>query len=381
MKKKFKVGFTYLGPSSHIPHSLPIALELSQHSDFEVNIFVSGSINENVIESFITDDNKNNVNLIKLKPTFIHSLLRRCKKRMHYRVANVINNNKQLLLTQDVFVVTELEHIISSKSKKPLHILADHGAGDGIYGYSKSLQKADYILAAGKEKKERIINAQNITAEKIAIVGYPKFDFTSSNTSKPLRKLFNNNNPTILYNPHFKVQGSFQQWGEDILEYFFQNKQYNLIFAPHILLFSKGKRKIRQEYFNAENIHIDIDSESMSLIDMTYTKQADIYIGDISSQIYEFIAYKKRPCIFLNAHNVNWKNDPSFRMWHMGEVINSKEELSKAITDADSKHSNYQTVQEKMINKTFSITGNLPSSRAVKAIVEFMHTSKSNIKS
>ena len=40
---------------------------------------------------------------------------------------------------------------------------------------------------------------------------------------------------------------------------------------------------------------------------MTYTKQADIYLGDVSSQVYEFML-KPRPCIFFNPENINYKN-------------------------------------------------------------------------
>ena len=35
---------------------------------------------------------------------------------------------------------------------------------------------------------------------------------------------------------------------------------------------------------------------------------ADVYLGDVSSQVYEFI-YKPRPCLFLNSNEIEWTND------------------------------------------------------------------------
>ncbi len=47
---------------------------------------------------------------------------------------------------------------------------------------------------------------------------------------------------------------------------------------------------------------------------MSYTTAADIYLGDVSSQVYEFL-YEPRPCLFLNSHEFAWKSDPNFAHW------------------------------------------------------------------
>src|SRR3546814_13919965 len=59
-------------------------------------------------------------------------------------------------------------------------------------------------------------------------------------------------------------------------------------------------------------------------IDMSYTGSADLYLGDVSSQVAEYL-YRPRPCVFLNAQGVDWQEDPNYRFWSLGPVIRSEE--------------------------------------------------------
>lgn len=49
-----------------------------------------------------------------------------------------------------------------------------------------------------------------------------------------------------------------------------------------------------------------VDLDSPRLVEMTYTLTADIYLGDLSSQLYEFLI-RPRPVAFINAHRVDWQ--------------------------------------------------------------------------
>src|SRR3546814_11439548 len=79
------------------------------------------------------------------------------------------------------------------------------------------------------------------------------------------------------------------------------------------------------------NMHIDLGS--VRSIDMSYTMAADIYLGDVSSQLSEFML-KPRPCLFLNPRGTNWKNDANYLSWTLGPVIPGTEELEKGIEEA-----------------------------------------------
>ena len=125
-------------------------------------------------------------------------------------------------------------------------------------------------------------------------------------------------------------------------------------------------------YRDCPNIHLDPGSENS--VDMTYLNQADIYLGDVSSQIYEFI-YRPRPCVFLNAHGVtDWRDNTYFRHWQAGEVIEDITQLGPALARAPQEHKDcYRQAQKDLLSDTFSITDRPASIRSARAIVNFFY--------
>ena len=91
------------------------------------------------------------------------------------------------------------------------------------------------------------------------------------------------------------------------MRYFAGQSRFNCIVAPHIMLHQrrihispahkvvKWRNDLPADLLKAPNIHFDFGSPNS--VDMTYTLAADIYLGDVSSQIYEWII-KPRPAIF-----------------------------------------------------------------------------------
>ena len=158
------------------------------------------------------------------------------------------------------------------------------------------------------------------------VIGYPKFDVVPVHY-KP--RLFSDDKPVVIYNPHFVAElSSWARWGTEILEYFLQQKTYNFIFAPHTNLFNRTLKPhdFPKKYCEAKHILVDLGSEKS--VDMTYTQAADIYLGDVSSQVYEFIR-TPRPCLFLNAHAVDWRKESNtlYLFWQMGPVIDQLPDL------------------------------------------------------
>ncbi|MDZ7826953.1 MAG: hypothetical protein U5R48_14215 [Gammaproteobacteria bacterium] len=66
---------------------------------------------------------------------------------------------------------------------------------------------------------------------------------------------------------------------------------------------------------------------------MTYTRAADIYVGDVSSQVYEFLV-TPRPCVFLSSTPRAWQGNPDFAHWRYGEVCSDPEGAMAAIARA-----------------------------------------------
>ena len=112
-------------------------------------------------------------------------------------------------------------------------------------------------------------------------------------------------------------------------------------------------------------IHIDLGGPAA--IDMTYTRVANLYLGDVSSQIYEFLR-TPRPVLFLNVHGVDWAGDESYRHWRYGPVLDEVEALPDAVGAAMASHGDYLAEQQAGFAASFDLQPRSSSLRAAEAI-------------
>ncbi|MET0986099.1 MAG: hypothetical protein ABW034_11910, partial [Steroidobacteraceae bacterium] len=128
-----------------------------------------------------------------------------------------------------------------------------------------------------------------------------------------------------------------------------------------------------EKYLGLPNIRIDLGSEQS--IDMTYLNAADLYLGDVSSQVAEFVC-RPRPCLFLNAHGVEWRGDPNYRCWELGPVIHDVSELNAALARACDTHGEFLHAQQRYVAETFEEPQGLSSSAwGADAIVGYLESS------
>ena len=268
----------------------------------------------------------------------------------------------------------------NSKSERPKLIFFPHGAGDRSIGFSPEIRLFDYVLLPGEKTRDRMLDAGVIRPDNHRIVGYPKFEAFAG---RPPVKLFDNDKPTVLYNPHFDpMLSSWFCFGEQILDYFAGQNVYNLIFAPHVMLFQRKllasvehrmlrfRQRIDPRFTALDHIHIDTGSTRS--VDMTYTSAADIYLGDVSSQIYEFIQ-KPRPAIFLNSHGAEWRGNANYEHWTFGPVLDDLSGLGAALEAVSPLSDAYRQAQTRAFAYSFDIDDREPpAKRAAAAIAEFM---------
>jgi CDP-Glycerol:Poly(glycerophosphate) glycerophosphotransferase len=367
-----RIAFLILDGIHHIHHVLPIALELSRDNNFECTVFVQATALPiiNKIARLYPDHHC----LVRVLST---SLVKRVKYRLRHKQLqsrHIIKHHFNMLLQFNIIMSPNFDMhplIVESRNlaKRPLFFFTWHGGGDRFLGFSENIHFMDMILFMGEKYVQRYVSTGEAQAKKCVIIGYPKFDIIPKN-SKP--RLFADNKPVVLYNPHYSEWSSWWCWGLEILEYFYQQTQYNLIFAPHILLFNRSlkPKDLPKKYFQASNMVVDLGSEKS--VDMTYVQAADIYLGDISSQVYEFIRVP-RPCIFLNTEGIDWRNQQNtlYSYMAMGAVVDQLTQLWEILKVYPIPNP-YLSVQEHLFKKTFSFTDEPASVRAANAIRQFL---------
>ena len=378
---KNKVGFLYFEEIHHIPHFIGIATELSKYENYKVEILTFKNNHEYLFKLINILECKN-ITVKQLKRPFIRQVIDNITGRKKPSPVFLYKKHKKLLLTYDALVYTELNHKYIYKfrdnKKTPYLIWVNHGPAGRGYVFQPSVKLFDLTLICGVFFKKRQ-KEENLLIPNHAVIGYSKFDVVNKENENI--KLFNNNKPIVLFNPHFnKINSSWYNYGKDILEYFYNSEDYNLIFAPHIYLFNrKGFLKpseIDEKYLKKDNLHIDLGSINSS--NMSYALNSDIYLGDVSSQVYEF-QVKPRPCIFINAEKADWKDHINYRFWQTGEVIESITELKNTLKNLDLKKDAFLEVQKQFFKENFFTDENhTASKKGAIAINDFFKLKKSN---
>jgi CDP-glycerol glycerophosphotransferase (TagB/SpsB family) len=183
--------------------------------------------------------------------------------------------------------------------------------------------------------------------------------------------LFANGRAVILYNPHFDHGlGSWHKFAADLIDAVIADGRFNLIVAPHIRMFEHASAAARDAWqARAVPGRVIVDLGSPRLSDMSYTSAADIYVGDVSSQVYEFLTIAK-PCIFLDAHGADWRGNPDYAMWQFGPVVSDLQQMLSALGRAASNHADYITLQRAMVAERVGDCGERAAEVAADQLIE-----------
>ena len=386
--REVRIGFLFNHDQIHqVAHSLPVAMALAD-ADPALDIVIATTneiMHREVFRLIRMRSGSGRLRVVRL--THKNLLLRGAVRALDHIIPAakfaVYRDNLDFFRSLDALVVAEKTSTIL-KTRYGLDNLrlihTRHGAGDRAVGFDKASAIFDLVLVSGPKIRDRLIAEAGLPAEKLAMVGYPKFDLPRDH-ALPAR-LGGNGKPTVLYNPHVSPHlSSWYKHGRAVLDVFVGNPDFNLIFAPHVMLFERKlvisvdrmhldwPGTLAARYRAAPNIHIDLGSAAST--DMTYTDTADIYLGDVSSQIYEFLL-RPRPCIFLNSHHADYTRDSNFAHWAAGPVIDHPSQLSATLASAATDHPRYQAIQRRMFDRSIDLNSTPSSQRAAQAIRQFL---------
>jgi hypothetical protein len=290
----------------------------------------------------------------------------------------ILRDNLDFFAGLDALVVTEKTSLVLKRRhglRLPI-IHTRHGAGDRAIGFDRQSALFDHVLVSGPKIRERLIADAGVAADRISTVGYPKFDLPAPTRPSPFA---DPGRPVVLYNPHPAPHlSSWYRHGRAVLEFFVRSDRYNLVFAPHVMLFQRPfavaieRRRIARvggvpgAVRRAPNILIDLGSPAST--DMSYTAMADLYLGDVSSQLYEFLL-RPRPCLFLDAHGAGKAPDKNHAGWRAGPVIDDPAALGGALDGAVASFPEFRAAQQELFARTFDLRAETSSSRAARAIL------------
>jgi hypothetical protein len=356
-----EIAFLAISQAHQFLHWLPAALRLAAEPGIKVTVLVSSRAGQDFIQSH---DREGQLHVERLRAP---SLRRHGLFDPPARVP-VLLMNARAISRYPTIVTTETTSSLLRRlpffRSETIHL--KHGAGDREGGYNPKHAGFDLTLVNGPKDKQRLIERGLGRADNVRVVGYGKFEIVRA----PSEPLFPDSRPIAFYNSHFdRKLGTWTRHGREIVRALETIPGWNFVVAPHVK--TRGGRTIRSDAAN-----IIIDRGSVQSIDMTYTQAAAVYIGDISSQVYEFVR-TPRPCIFLNLDRVDWRSDPAYSHWKLGQVIESVDELPAALGRATQLQPQFEAAQRQMFEASIDAGDGAASERQAQAILAFVRRPRS----
>ncbi len=364
--------FLFIGEPHQIFHALPIAAEMAAEGQ-DIEVAVASTDHLRMVDQVALAYPGFTPRVTLLGQKGIARWLRRSGLFRHPRLP-ILLDALPFLRQFDAIVVPErtttaIRHFLPRKTQL---IFTPHGAGDRAIMLDPRDRHFDFVLVAGEKSEQRLLDAGTIKPDCYAVNGYVKLDLMPR-LQAAREPLFANDRQTVLYAPHFRRElSSWDRFGNDIIKWFAAQDRYNLVVAPHVRLFAEASDAERDAVTAlAVPGKILIDLESDRLFDMSYTSGADLYLGDVSSQVYEFLA-TPRPSIFLNAHGVDWAGDPDYLFWTLGDVVDDLAQLPDALDRATERHALYVDAQRERLAESIGGDPAGAARRGAQAIVRFL---------
>lgn len=344
------LGFLFIGGMHQALHMAPVALALARRPGVAITAYVP-TADEAALARMFDRLDATAAPAIRIVPMALPWYARLARamlggERGAKPVALIAWRRR--LLRHDALIAAERTSTLLKAwpGRRPVMIHIPHGAGDRAGGFDPRIRRFDHVLVNGPSVYDRTLAEGLATQARMTIIGSLKLAVLTGPDAPPPPRLFVDDRPVVVYNPHFDTRLSSWALARPLAEAIVADGRFNLIVAPHARLGETLGETERAEWAGlAAHPAVHVDFGSLRLGDMSYTRVADAYLGDVSSQLYEFL-YRPRPAVFANAHRVAWAGDGNYRMWTLGEVAETVPDLVAALCRAAERHREFRDAQE-----------------------------------
>lgn len=363
------VGFLFIGGAHQILHSAPVAAELLRAGGCRVALIASSAATRDALADAMAELGcPAPIDVLPTPGWLSRAPFRRpgggAPKRLQLLLGRRSLRGLDVLVTAER-TSTFLKHLPWFRARL-VHI--PHGAGDRAQGFERRIRRFDHVIVAGRKDRDRMVADGLVEPDRCSVSGYVKLEAVlRMRESRPPES----KERVVLYNPHFaEGLGSWPQFGDAFARAVAAMPDHRFILAPHVRLAERLSPAERAGMLAlAEPGRVLVDLGSASSCDMTYTLAADIYLGDVSSQVYEFL-HAPKPCVFLNATGRDRRGDRDFASWRYGEVVSDPADLVRALRDAPRLHARFAEVQMSGVEHAVGPPGAEAAATAARVILE-----------
>jgi hypothetical protein len=373
-----RIAFLYIAEAYQCYHAAAIALALAKRPDVQVVNLFNDNETPHHLERIRNAHGAAPLPEAPLHKSWLTRNLQKLRRLGMWKRMVMFDNRRQL---NEFDAIIAVENSVAALRPlgvgNPLMAYVPHGSGDRSRGFIKRIAAFDLVMPAGEKTASRMLAEGLVTPETCTMPGYVKLE-TAAHIARTSTRPFANDRPIVLYNPHKEpTLESWTRFIEPMLGAFAAQDEFNLIVAPHVKYFRRRSPEIRAAWEARSTDTILIDLGSDRSVDTSYCEIADIYIGDVSSQIYEFLV-RPKPCIFLNAKDIDWRENPSFRNWHLGDVVDDPAMLMTAVREAIPRHHRYVGLQETIAKETLGDRSPGVAERAADAMMTLLENRVAN---
>jgi hypothetical protein len=356
---KTQVSFLFLGETLLVPHLFPIVEALASAAPaLPIDLWIATETHERLLTPWTA--HMPQVRLCRA-PGFVAKPIRPAKLPMLIRLLPRLARVPVVVCAEQTSLwLPRLIPWIPARFVK-----TSHGVGSMSARDDRRRRSAFHTLVPSEQERATYID-RGMPPDRIVATGYVKAGFRHRSAACDH---FPNKRPIILYTPHWQPhRSSWPSWGAALVDELAGQDRWNVILAPHQRLVERSPevRGVLARVANLPHVHCDLDSFAM--VDGSYTAAADVYLGDTSSQVMEFLM-RPRPAVFLDPLARPWHDDSSLAMWKAGEVVTRLEDALPAIARAPDRHSAFADAQAVI---AASALGDVSGAAARRAAEEVM---------